>query len=66
MEYIINKGDTFLCIKDFVMNNENKTVEYTKGKTYISEWKHCITDNSKRNYHVMGTMKNFFDYFVKI
>lgn len=61
LEYKI--GDYLYCIKNLVMNG-TRTVEYTKGKIYISESSQCITDNSKDKNHGMeyNTTSDYFRF----
>ena len=42
---IIKKGDKFKCIRDVIMDDDPKSIAYTSGRTYISEYDTCITDN---------------------
>lgn len=60
--YVIEKGDVFLCIKDFVMDDGD--IAYKSGKTYKSEKHNCITDESRHYNHVMSDIPDFFDYFT--
>jgi hypothetical protein len=59
----IKQGDSFLCIKDFVMNEGN--IAYTKGKEYKSQLSMCITDNGHDPYHKMESVEDFNEYFTK-
>lgn len=53
-KFSYNSGDTLVCKEDVVMNNSNKTVEFTKGKVYKSEFDGCLTNNSGDRNHIMG------------
>ena len=64
MEYKIKKGDKFLCLKDYVMDDERTA--YTDGKTYTSEHDNMITDDSGDDEHRMYGQVDFFDYFKPI
>ena len=61
MEYKINKGDCFLCIKDFIMDDGGRA--YTKGVYYKSNVTNCITDNQYDPYHNMLHQKDFSKHF---
>jgi len=64
MNYKIQKGDKFKCIKTFKM--ECGEVAYTKGKEYISEVKGSIKDNQNFIRHEMNDVDNFFEHFKLI
>ena len=64
MEYRIKKGDIFLCLDDYIMDNES--ILYTKGKTYQSDSDGCITDDEFDILHGMLEQDNFFEYFKLI
>jgi hypothetical protein len=64
MEYYIVKGDKFLCLENYPMNNG--TIGYTKGKVYESEIDNCITDDDKDKTHEMSNQYDFFEYFKLI
>jgi hypothetical protein len=61
MRYVIEVGDTFLCKKDYVMDDESTA--YKKGKKYISEIQNCITDEQGCDNHDMSGQDDFFEYF---
>ncbi len=61
MEYEIKKGGVFLCLEDYVMDDD--TVAYTKGRKYRSEMYGMITDNEYFVEHKMDEETDFFDYF---
>ena len=61
MKYKIEKGDTYECIKTFIMEDGEKA--YTKGREYFSEVASCITDNSVDVNHQMSDFDEFFEYF---
>lgn len=56
----IKKGDSFLCVKDFVMWDGE--VSYKKDNTYLSEVDNCITDEQGNKEHFITS--KFEDYFV--
>ena len=60
----INKGDSYICIKNFVMCDGE--IAYSGGELYDSEEIGCITDNSGIIGHIMNTIEDFSKYFVKI
>jgi len=62
MNYKIKKGDTFLCLGDYEMDDE--TIAYTKGKEYVSEQDDCITDNQGTDNHHMDGQEDFFKFFT--
>lgn len=51
MEYKIKKGDKFLCLEDYEMDDER--ISYTKGKIYQSDLDGRITDNEFDVMHEM-------------
>ena len=61
MEYKIKKGDRFLCLENYIMDDDR--IAYTKGKTYFSELDGKITDNEFEVWHEMGGQIDFFEYF---
>ena len=61
MEYKIKKGDRFLCLEDYEMDDER--IAYTKGKIYLSEINGRITDNEFDTLHEMEGQNDFFEYF---
>ena len=61
MEYKIKKGDKFLCLEDYIMDDDR--VAYTKGKVYKSELDNRITDNDNDISHGMQGEVDFFEYF---
>jgi len=60
----INKGDTFLCIKDFYMNDD--TLTFKKGKFYVSQRNNCITNNYGNKGHIMNQFEPFSEYFINV
>ena len=63
-DYKIIKGDSFKCIKDFIM--DDKSIDYSKGKIYTSELDGCITDKENHKNHKMEDQKDFFKHFEYI
>ena len=61
MEYKIKKGDKFLCLQDYIMDDER--IAYTKGKEYFSEINNRITDDELDKLHEMNGQDDFFEYF---
>ena len=61
MEYKIKKGDKFLCLEDYIMDDDR--VAYTQGKVYKSEFDNRITDNDFDIMHEMQGQDDFFEYF---
>lgn len=61
MEYKIKKGDKFLCLEDYEMDDER--ISYTKGKIYQSDLDGRITDNEFDVMHEMEGKNDFFEYF---
>lgn len=61
INYKIKVGDVYLCLKDYIM--DDGSIEYTKGKKYLSESKGCITDNGMDTRHSMKEQNDFFEYF---
>lgn len=59
--YTIEKGDKFLCLEDYIMQNGD--IAYTKGVEYISEIGGCITDNVSNVGHRISVNKRFFKHF---
>lgn len=57
----IKKGETYLCIKDYVMDNEN--IDYSEGYIYISEKDGCLTDNENIIEHWMDVESDFHEHF---
>ncbi len=64
MEYKIKKGDKFLCLEDYIMDDDR--VAYTQGKVYKSELDNRITDNDFDIMHEMQGQVDFFEYFELI
>lgn len=64
MEYKIKKGDKFLCLEDYEMDDER--ISYTKGKIYQSDLDGRITDNEFDVMHEMEGQNDFFEYFELI
>ena len=61
MNYKIKKGDRFLCLEDYVMDDER--ISYSKGKIYKSDLDGRITDNEFDVLHEMEGQNDFFEYF---
>ena len=61
MNYEIKRGDKFLCLETYVMDDD--LIAYTKGQTYISEVDKCITDNDGDKCHEMINQMDFFEHF---
>ena len=61
MNYKIKKGDRFLCLEDYVMDDER--IAYTKGYIYQSDLDGRITDNEFDVLHEMEGQNDFFKYF---
>jgi hypothetical protein len=61
MEYKIKKGDRFLCLENYVMDDDR--VSYTKGLVYLSELDNRITDDEFDVMHEMNGQEDFFEYF---
>lgn len=61
MKYKIEKGDKFLCLSDYMMNDD--TIAYTGGNVYLSESDDCITDDSLDSKHRMDGQDDFFEFF---
>jgi len=64
MEYKIKKGDRFICLEDYEMDDER--ISYTKGKIYQSNLDGRITDNEFDVMHEMEGQNDFFEYFELI
>jgi len=60
----INKGDRFLCIKDFYMDDE--TLAFKKGVFYISAIDNCITNTHGVKNHIMNKFEPFSEYFKNV
>ena len=61
MEYKIKKGDRFLCLENYIMDDDR--VAYTKGLIYTSELDNRITDDDFDVMHEMNGQDDFFEYF---
>ncbi len=61
MEYNIKKGDRFICLEDYIMDDDR--IAYTKGKVYKSELDNRITDDDFDIQHEMQGQIDFFEYF---
>ena len=61
MEYKIKKGDSFLCLENYIMDDD--TIAYTKGKVYKSDFDNRITDDDFDVMHIMNVQDDFFEYF---
>ena len=60
-KYTIRKGDKFLCLKDYVMNDDS--IAYIKGRTYLADQDDCIQDEIDETDHVMANQEDFFVHF---
>jgi hypothetical protein len=60
-KYKIRKGDKFLCLKDYIM--DDGSVAYVEGKTYTSEKDDHIEDEDCTVEHNMADQNDFFEYF---
>jgi hypothetical protein len=63
--YDINKGDSFVCIQDVIME-EGDSLVYKKGFVYTSEKNGCITDEDGYIDHRWDDVDYTRLYFVKI
>ena len=61
IKYFIEKGDKFLCIKDYIMDDDS--IAYTEGKDYVSESDGNLTDNQNSKLHAMNNEDDFFEHF---
>ena len=61
MEYKIKKGDRFICLEDYIMDDDR--IAYTKGNVYKSELDNRITDDDFDIKHEMQGQDDFFEYF---
>lgn len=61
MKYKIKKGDTFLCLEDYEMDDGR--ISYSKGKIYQSDLDGRITNNDFDVHHQMENQNDFFEYF---
>lgn len=61
MRQKIKKGDAFLCVKDFVM--QDGTIAFKKGVIYFSEQNKCLTNTWGQKEHYMDTCDIFTDHF---
>lgn len=64
MEYKIKTGDRFICLADYIMDDER--IAYTEGKIYLSQLDGRITDNEFDVMHEMNGQSDFFEYFKLI
>lgn len=64
MTYKIEKGDKFLCLENYIM--DDNVISYTKGKIYKSDYDNSITDNDLDDTHRMDEQYDFFEYFKLI
>lgn len=62
IEYTIEKGDKFMCIKDYIM--DDGLIAYTNGEIYFSNQPNCITDDQEDELHDMGGQNDFFEHFI--
>lgn len=60
--YKIKKGDKFLCLEDYIMDDER--IGYTKGLIYSSYVNNCITCNTGDINHQMDNQEDFFYFFM--
>ncbi len=61
MDYKIKKGDKFLCLENYIMDDGRTT--YTKGNVYVSSLDNSITDDEFDVMHEMDGQDDFFEYF---
>ena len=61
MEYNIKKGDRFIYLEDYLMDDDR--IAYTKGNVYKSELDNRITDDDFDIQHEMQGQIDFFEYF---
>lgn len=61
MRQKINKGDKFLCTKDFVM--QDGSIAFIEGVVYTSEASGCLTNIWGDPNHHLNTYDEFSDYF---
>ena len=61
MKYKIKKGDRFICLENYIMDDERTA--YTKDKMYFSELDGRITDDEFDVMHEMEGQNDFFEYF---
>lgn len=59
----INKGDKFLCVRDFIMSDG--TVAYERGKIYTSDESSCITDEQGNTGHIMKDTRDDLNLIFK-
>ena len=59
----IKKGDKFLCIRNFLMDDGE--IAYKEGNTYVSDRNDCITDEIHDAFHEMNDI-DINIYFKKI
>jgi hypothetical protein len=64
MIYKIIKGDRFLCLENYIMDDEK--VAFKKGNIYLSELNGCITDDEFDINHGMEGEYDFFEFFKLI
>jgi hypothetical protein len=62
----IKKGDSFVCIKNVVMNNDCKDIYYRKGYVYNSEINGYITNDKLNKGHGWSKSTEAKKYFVKL
>lgn len=61
MRQKINKGDKFLCVKDFFM--KDGSLAFKEGRIYVSTKNNCITNNWNNPDHYMDKCDEFSDHF---
>lgn len=61
MRYQIETGDVFLCLDDYIMDDER--IAYTQGQIYTSKANGCLTDNDSDTCHQMNDEPDFFKHF---
>lgn len=62
--YPIKRGDSFICTKDFIMDDGE--VSYTEGKMYISEENNCVTNNKGNSSHMHSEDGDLYEHMNKI
>lgn len=60
----IKKGQRFMCIKDYVM--EDGWIAYFEGKEYICYEDNCLTDEQNDSHHKMNNETDFNEHFEEI
>lgn len=66
MKLTINKGDSFVCIKDVLMNGNPDDIAYQAGLIYTSEREGCITNDGDNSDHSWQYSIQLPNYFIKL